>query len=123
MMNCLGKPSWKAAYQFQTAHTGLHSHSAHHCASNDIAPADVLASVYCSGTHSEAADAAIDSTLVRAIPVEALPSLVIHGEEGQTLHLWFALGQGWGRGGEGRLVWSGCNCLLAYSGLCLVMCM
>ena len=118
MMHCLGKPSRKVAYQFQTAHTGPHSRSAHHCASNDIAPADVLASVYCSGTRSEAADAAIDSILVQAVPVEALPSLGFHCEEGQTMHLLVALGKG--RGGGGRPVWLGCKCPLAYSDFWLV---
>ncbi len=38
--------------------------------------------MYCSETRSEAADAAIDSTLVRAVPVEAFSSLPNHCEDG-----------------------------------------
>jgi len=69
--------------------------------------------VYCSGTHSEAADAAIDSTLVRAVPVEAVLPLANHCEDGQrpcTL----------GKGEGGGAAWLGCKCLLAYSGSWIV---
>lgn len=91
-----GQAKLKVAYQFQTAHTGPHSRSALHCASNGIAPADVLASVYCSGTRSEAADAAVDSTLVQVVPVEAVLPLANHCGDGHRPCTSYLL---WGRWG------------------------